>query len=935
MYPHMAVEPAPTIVVGVGQAGINVINRLDDSDGLGWGEEYDKYFDYIAVDSSANEVRNAPDKATQVDLKAPHKHIKADQQAYPYLSENLQIGEKGAQRQRPVGRYKLDNTETPSWDAHFEDISNAINDFMQTCRQDPDINAKQLNVIHVHSLGGGTGSGTFPLFAHMLNEITDALQGAAGGMSIYTAGVGVVPEIIHNLDTLNPPGDNRYYANAYAALKDLEKLIDADPEDPLPVYLYSKIADIHERLTTFNIDRLDHQEEITSSPYRHYFLIGVNEDQIDGDNKMGGPETYRAMVNNTIVAAIYGLAMYGNEIENWFETAEGHVQFGSFGQTELGIPIEDIRAYCNLKEQIETVREKVEPEDEERDGELVEKRQKKIQERESLQTILDDPSEILKEYEDSEAIRGDVNEQVERHIKSGNNVIETTSDDIEKIVESLKQTYDDRVIAFAMERAEERIENEGKGIRASWREVVNSKYKDLEVASEDGFGHNVTTTSEKAGELQQFLKEKIDDLESAIDEEKEDDGGLFDIDIDINIFGGPDYQDWVDAYRAHKKDLNAYQRDRDRLKALKQEVQSRRAQVLQETIRPRIDRLNEEIEDLRAQIKQKENELTELMEDRDDKLDEITDAEYGERIGRLALDEGKVRNELDSETLEDDLTSLSAFAENGYLTRDLADRIEGRIGQSYAWDSALMSWKEESGVENIGDRSRAIRDIWMLHSAENTGLPEFDITGAGRHEFRSSGGDEDGVFPPFKDPYTIQFLSYTLDSPLRDLQVYADLEEAAEEGWLDAIIDVWRDHRLAFAYPEWYGRDVQKVFDIETSTELPKLPELEESKISVEKERGDLKSWISSHGLASYLWNGDEWDDYRGYITVDGYDHVGWKHYLNNEKYNLTYPDMRDVVPSGRTAELWHAGEITWEELLEEIRENLIKKHGVEVRLTE
>jgi hypothetical protein len=925
----MSVEPAPTIVVGVGQAGINVINRIHESDGLGWGDEYDKYFDYIAIDSSSNEVRNSPDKATQVDLQSPRRNIKTDQRAYPYLTENLQIGEKGAQRQRPVGRYKLDNTDMPSWDAHYEKISNAIESHMRTCRQDPDINAKQVNVVHVHSLGGGTGSGTFPLIAHMLNEITGNLSGSAGGMNIYTAGVGVVPEIMHNLDAFSPPGDNRYYANAYAALKDLEKLIDADKHDPLPIYLYSKIANLNEGLTTFNIDRLDPQEQVTSSPYRHYFLIGVDEDQIDGDNKQGGPETYRSMVNNTMMSAIYGLSMYGNEIENWFETAEGNFQFGSFGQTQLRVPIEDVRAYCSLNERIEELRGEVEPEDEEREGDLVDRRKEKISKRETLEAILEDPTEILKEYENSEAIRGDVAEQVERRINSGNNVIETTSEDIDAIVDELRESYGDRIVAYAMDRAEERIESEGAGIREAWREVVNSKYKQLEVASEDGYGHNVTTTSEKVGELQRFLDDKIEELEQAVEEEAEEDGGLFDIDI---FGGGPDYQEWLEAYRAHKEDLNGYQRNRDQLRALKQEVRSRRANVLQDTIRPRVDRLNDEIEELRERIEEKEDDLGELIEDREDKLDELTDAEYGGRIGRLALDEGKLRDDLDRETLEEELTSLSAFHEEGYLARDLGEQIEGRIGQSYAWDSTLMSWDDEA-EEGIGNRATAVRDIWMLHSDENANLPEFDITGAGRHEFRRSGDEEDDVFPSFEDPYTVQFLSYTLDSPLTSLQVYTELDRAAEEGWLDAIIDVWDDYRLAFAYPEWYGREIQKVFAIETSTELPELPELDETKITVEKESGELKAWISSHGLASYLWNGDEWDDFNGYITVDGHEYAGWKHYLS-EEYGLTYNDMRDVVPSGRTAELWHAGEITWEEFLAEVQENLIEKHGVEVKLT-
>lgn len=928
----MSVEPAPTIVVGVGQAGINVINRIHESDGLGWGDEYDKYFDYISIDSSSNTVRNSPDKATQVDLQSPRRNVKTDQQNYPYLTENLQLNEKGAQRQRPIGRYKLDNSDMPSWDAHFEKVSNAIENHMRNCRRDPDINANQVNVIHVHSLGGGTGSGTFPLIAHMLNEITSDLSGSAGGMSIYTAGVGVVPEILHNLDTFSPPGDNRYYANSYAALKDLEKLIGADKENPLPIYLYSKIANINEGLTTFNIDRLDPQDSVTSSPYRHYFLIGVDEDQIDGDNKQGGPETYRSMVNNTMMAAIYGLSMYGSQIENWFETAEGNFQFGSFGQTQLTVPIEDIKAYCTLNERIEEIRKEVDPERDEDEGELVRRRKQKISERETLEAILEDPTEILKDYEDSETIRGNVAEVVERRIDSGNDVTKTSTEDIDAIVDDLREAYDDRIVAYAMNQAEERIENEGVGIRESWREVVNSKYKELEVASEDGFGHNVTTTSEKVGQLQRFLDEKIEELEQSIeDEEAEaDDGGLF----DFNLFGddGPDYSEWLEAYKAHQEDLNGYQQDRDQLRAIKREVQSRRSDVLQDTIRPRVDSLNDEIEELRKRIERREGELDELIEDREDKVDELTDAEYGGRIGLLALDEQKLREDLDRDTLEEELTSLSAFNKNGYLKRDLAQQIEGRIGQCYAWDSTLMSWEDEV-QEEIGNNANTIRDIWMLHSDENADLPEFDITGAGIHEFRESGDADDDVFPPFEDPYTVQFLSYTLDSPLDRLEIYTELERAADEGWLDAIIDVWDDYRLAFAYPEWYDREIQKVFAIETSTEIPAIPELDETEITVDREGGELKAWISSYGLASYLWNGDEWDNFNGYITIEGYDNVGWKHYLS-EEYDLTYDDMRDVVPSGRTAKLWHAGEISWDDLLEEVQENLIKKHGVEIKLT-
>jgi hypothetical protein len=215
----------------------------------------------------------------------------------------------------------------------------------------------------------------------------------------------------------------------------------------------------------------------------------------------------------------------------------------------------------------------------------------------------------------------------------------------------------------------------------------------------------------------------------------------------------------------------------------------------------------------------------------------------------------------------------------------------------------------------------------MLHSEENSDLPDFDIKAAGRHEFLRS---TDENFPPFTDPYTIQFLTHCLDWPLTDTQLYDSLEEAEEIGWFEKVVD--GDYRLAFGYPEWYGREIQEAFRIERSEELPKLPELDVQRIDVNKSDGELKNWVSSYGLASYLWNADEWDDYKGFIRVANFESPGWKHVL--EQHGLEYSDMREIVPSGRPVHAWMAGQIAWEELLDEIRDNLVDKAGVDVKFT-
>ena len=918
----------PTVVVGVGQAGINVINQLHDSDGLGWGEEYNKYLDYIAIDSDSHDLWNAPDKATQVDLgdsnaKQPHMQWpkgdkKTDLRDYPYLKEDMEIGALGTRRQRPVGRYKLDNRGMDSWDTCLDKIRGAIENHMRMCRQDPDINARQINVIHVHSLGGGTGSGTFPLIGHMLNQITDNVSGAAGGMDIFTAGVGVVPEVMHNMDRVYPPGDNRYYANTYAALRDLEKIMNASPNDPLPIYLYSKVEEAGGG-TMADVGALEPQHELEYPPYPAYFLVGVDEELMAHDD--WGPETHRSMVNNTITAAIYGFAAAERLRISWnVGFTRTKTRIGSFDQTQLSVPIEDIRTYCDLNERIESLREQVGRDD--GGGTLVDRLRGAQRQRAVLERVVDDSAAALRECEQPVAVDDEIEDALDCTIGSEEDISETTPKEIEQFPDTLTERHGESVGLLALDRAEERLIAAEQRREADLQEVVDdhwTRFGDTEELDDE-----VNSVSERAEALREYFRGEVERLELELDE----DGLWFLPDFDILDFG-PDYEQQRDVYQRRLTELEEGWANLEVVRETLQAVRSRRDELLEKRIEPELARVEERIDERREELGRATAELNELIQDREGKVDELTDAEYGSRLGLLALNEEKLREDLDREMLEEDLTSLRAFHEEGYLARDLGEQIEERIGQCFAWDSAVMSRRNDMGM-GVANGATGIRDIWMFHSDENANLTEFDITDAGRYQFRRS--DDESVFPSFEDPYTIQFLSYAQNSPLIDLQLYQELKRAAEEGRLDAILDAWDDYRLAFAYPEWYGREIEAGF-CERPAEVPMLPELDETNVTINKEGGELKAWIGSHGLVSYLWVGDEWDDFDGYITVDGYDHVGWKYYLG-EEYGLTYDDMRSVVPSGRTAQLWHAGEITWEKLLEEVQANLIDEHGIEIELT-
>jgi hypothetical protein len=679
-----------TVVVGVGEAGIDVLAALA-AGGSGW-EGADDRFAYVAVAADPAALGRAPERAAEVRLAVDPEDVADARSTHPYLRPGgITADDQG--RQRPVGRFALDSRGGDARTDLREAVDGAFDALLAGTDGD---RARSCNLVHVHAMDDGVGSGSFPLVAHVVDAATDDRR-ERRGLSTYTAGIGILPELSHGFgsgfESIVPAGDRWRYANAYAALRDLETLTRAGVDDPLPVHRHAE-RDGGE----FVLGADEPQGYIDGSPYRHHFLVG------DGGHRTAdaaGPGTAYAQRVEAVVAAIHGLAALGPGIDTWLTPPAGTAHFGSFGQAELSLPIEDVRAYCSLEDRIAELEGRVGP---------------------------------------------------ATGTAAGGGRSEDASGDIEA--------------ELAAARAE--------------REAV---------------------------------------------------------------------------------------------------------------------------------------------------VERLTTPRYGPRRGRLALDERMVRRHLDRETLRTELTSLHAFAEAGYLVRDLEAVLESRVPLAAAWQSRLLTWSEGSTGGTVGGHYGGRREVWMLHSEANASLPAVDRTGAGQHTFRRSG--EDAPFPPFTDPYTVQFLTYCVEAPLSDLRVYAELDGAAASGRLDELLEAFDDHRQAFAYPEWYDRDLRRYFGIRTRVELPRPPELDLDAIRVERTGEDLVTWVSSHGLASYLWLGDAWDRYEGYITTHGTDPVGWRAGLGS--HGLTYQDMRALVPNGEPVARWVAGDLPWGDLLSRVTDRLAEREGLSV----
>ena len=274
--------------------------------------------------------KNTPEEITErIYLETPAARIDMDKSKCTYLYPGVDILGEGAARQRVVGRYLIDNRE--NFEMVFNTIRNVIDGFVERHQNILTSRAGlSMNIWLLHSLGGGTGSGTFPLLAALIQEITESVH-EDRQIDFFVGGAGCLPSMVKNPELEGLKGDSRYYANAFAAMRELEKILQCSIKNPLKINMYSRDMSI----------------DMEKSPFDKYFLIGINEDAIT-TTREEWIETYIDQKNNLIANCIYSLHKHRSGLENW-PPGYGTMILGTFGERELGVPIDLVKAYVKSK----------------------------------------------------------------------------------------------------------------------------------------------------------------------------------------------------------------------------------------------------------------------------------------------------------------------------------------------------------------------------------------------------------------------------------------------------------------------------------------------------------------------------------------------------------------------------------------------------------
>lgn len=312
----------PTLVIGVGMGGIRVLQTLAD---MARQNDDLEYYRFIAIDSSEKDLEDRI-KDRSVISKIAITETGLDIGGYirecPYLPDGLKAKGVGAVRDRAYARFLLD--------INIVKVNRAVSDALRQLR---DLWKKQIStgtqevlIWLVHSLGGGTGSGSFPTLAVTVSQLAKEILGNAG-IKTYIYCVGILPSASNIQDISFATFDRKFLANSYAALTELNLL--ADPKG-------------------LSLSRLDPSGGRTSipiseRPFDRYFLFGLNEDQISNmkDDEADEVEEYLKSSNKVIANMMYALPHYPGGLENLWHNVRS--PFITFSESELYVPLTDMK----------------------------------------------------------------------------------------------------------------------------------------------------------------------------------------------------------------------------------------------------------------------------------------------------------------------------------------------------------------------------------------------------------------------------------------------------------------------------------------------------------------------------------------------------------------------------------------------------------------
>lgn len=257
------------VVIGLGGTGKKMLRKLHEVVGEE-GLQKEKVH-YLSIDSKK-------ENSDELEFLTPEEEIALDWESrnwenkqldYPYLESGDRPDEMGGVgRNRRAARAMLDDQE--QFDRLYPTIQERID---KVARENP---SAEIDIWLLTSLGGGTGSGIFPLVSAMTQQ---ALRGGAGqDTKTKLRALTALPRISDIEQNIEHPDVNKtHLLNTFMALSELEGIVQHDSTNP------TSAIDIDLTFSENNRSQKINAEQITLDPeeFTDLFLLGVDENDLD------------------------------------------------------------------------------------------------------------------------------------------------------------------------------------------------------------------------------------------------------------------------------------------------------------------------------------------------------------------------------------------------------------------------------------------------------------------------------------------------------------------------------------------------------------------------------------------------------------------------------------------------------------------------------
>jgi len=759
----------PTFVVGAGAAGIDVVCRL-----AARGERRGAtHLGYLAVDSDPETLDRAADAVPTLHLASDSGVVGDGRDAYPYLAADVTIPERGANRMRHVGRYKLDNAVSPDFLTHYNDVRDRVTAFHEARQASLDSRPGRYNLVVVSSLAGGTGSGVFPLLTALLAHVS---AHSLADVDTRLLGLGIVPPLHVDPTYSAPPVDPVAYPNTYGALRNLATLLDGAVR--VPTYALSDSL-----VDTTNHDRARGSSfELDGCPFDSYWLVGT--DHAGGTHS---PETVAGMVADALYATTAHVSLPHSS-----PRPAPVSPLGAIGYAAVAVPHRSLRRFCERKRD----RARLESRLEEVIRPKIEERRRT---RDALLAILDDSADGSRSarVERLERIRdrldgrtaldaGFVTDNEPREIGA---VLETiaTDEDLESCLaasKAVKWAVSDGPVGDDLRR----------DLEGTWTEIADG-YEFQVVA--DGVG-GAAPLDRRLDALRRGLTDRLDYFR----------GDYTDADPSIRDLFPPTHDLFTSERERLAALIDRLEADVERVSTAIDRLDTLRTteSLVEEYVRAAREEIHARLDDANAELalfRRERDDLTDRLRELDREVaalrESLTSPSDDGPLFTLPLDWAA----LDDLTLDDvdrDLTSLDAYADRGLLAVD--DRgVERVLRRGYEYSRA---WPDGIVQHDASVSASASHDdvVVLFHRANAVRTRAFVESLTGPDTLYTSA---DGSHTHTDDPYRIEFVSRSRGGSPDSLVGFQRLAEMARDGTFDAMAGPYRDFRRALAYPEWYG----------------------------------------------------------------------------------------------------------------------------------